>query len=115
MGLTLLVPIFGAIGVIFVNPSRVRRFAGGVALVTTLIAIWLAVLQYGNPPIEVAWPWIGGLGIDFEFHLDGLASILMVAAAALSALAILSCLMKLGDRKLSSLHSMHGCWYSWQQ
>ena len=30
-----------------------------------------------------------GLRIDFEFHLDGLASILMVAAAALSASAIL--------------------------
>ncbi|MGI6554377.1 MAG: complex I subunit 4 family protein [Bacillota bacterium] len=89
MGLTLLVPIVGAIAVIFVNSSRVRRFAGGVALVTTLLAIWLAVLQYGNPPIEVAWSWIGGLGIDFEFHLDGLASILMVAAAALSASAIL--------------------------
>ena len=89
MGLTLLVPIVGAIAVIFVNSSRVRRFAGGVALVTTLLAIWLAVLQYGNPPIEVAWSWIGGLGIHFEFHLDGLASILMVAAAALSASAIL--------------------------
>ena len=89
MGLTLLVPIIGAIAVIFVNSSRVRSFAGGVALVTTLLTIWLALLQYGNAPIEVAWPWIGGLGIDFEFHLDGLASILMVAASFLSTAAIL--------------------------
>jgi len=89
MGLTLLIPIVGAIGVIFVNSSRVRKFAGGVALVTTLLTVWLAVLQYGNAPIEAAWPWISGLGIDFEFHLDGLSTILMVAAALLTAAAIL--------------------------
>ena len=89
MGLTLLVPIVGAIGAIFVTSSRVRKFAGGVALVTTLLTIWLAVLQYGNAPIEAAWPWISGLGIDFEFHLDGLSTILMVAAALLTAAAIL--------------------------
>lgn len=89
MGLTLLVPIVGAIAVLFVNSSRVRAFAGGAAVITTLLSIWLAVIQYGGAPIEAAWPWIGGLGIEFEFHLDGLASIAMVAACLLSALAIL--------------------------
>lgn len=89
MGLTLLVPIVGAIAVLFVNSSRVRAFAGGAAVVTTLISIWLAVLQFGNAPIEAAWPWIEGLGIAFEFHLDGLATIAMVAACLLSTLAIL--------------------------
>jgi NADH-quinone oxidoreductase subunit M len=89
MGLILLVPIIGAIAVLFVHSSRVRVFAGGAALLTTLLSIWLAVLQWGGAPIEVAWPWIGGLGIEFQFYLDGLASVAVVVASSLSALAIL--------------------------
>jgi len=89
MGLILLVPIVGALAVLFVNSSRVRAFAGGTAIVVALLSVWLTILQWGKAPIEVAWPWIGGLGIEFEFHLDGLASIAMVVASALTALAIL--------------------------
>ena len=89
MGLVLLIPIVGALAVLFVGPSRVRAFAGGTAAIVAVLSIWLAVLQLGNPPIEVAWPWIGGLGIEFEFHLDSLASVAMVVAASLTTLAIL--------------------------
>lgn len=108
MGLTLLVPILGAIGAMFIGPSRVRRFAGGVALITTFLTIWLALLQYGNAPIEVAWSWMSGLGIDFEFHLDGLSSIAMVAAAFLSAIAILFMPHEVRGEKVEN-----GAFYAW--
>ncbi|HBT20393.1 MAG TPA: hypothetical protein DEA47_03385 [Peptococcaceae bacterium] len=88
MGLILLIPIIGALGVLFVNPSRVRAFSGGTAAVVTVLSLWLTFLQWGNAPIEVSWPWIEGLGIDFSFRIDGLSTIAMVAASALTALAI---------------------------
>jgi NADH-quinone oxidoreductase subunit M len=89
-------PLLGALIVLFMGREKsgtIRRFATGVALVDFLVSIplWFAYERGGALfQFRESLPWIEGLGISYEFGIDGISLLLVLLTTLLGFLSFLS-------------------------
>jgi len=80
-------PLAGALATAFVR-GRARAFAGlGVALVTLGLAIWATIQRAA---LAESFVWIPQIGANYALKLDGLAALLVLVAALLTVVVLLT-------------------------